>query len=296
MNYQKKHPETIRIITSDHNVGTRQNGLRTLRACRGKYIAICEGDDYWHALNKLQVQYNYLINHPEYGLIKTDYDVYDTRTGIHRRNVLHNRYQTFDSKVDSIAIFLSILDKRFFPRSCTVMVVKKLLDQVISSDAELHRSNRFLMGDTQKWSEIALLSKVHYIDLSTATYRISPGSASHAENIKRATEFSLSSADLRVYLSTKYGCRTSIVQRYWGRFLKQSLWYGILFRNIRIVRLSISAIPHLSIKIRFLSLAKFGGPMIYIMCYIALVYAMLSKFFKRGKLTDPTFDTGEKTA
>ena len=251
LNYQKKHPDIIRIITSDQNVGGRQNGLRTLRACRGKYIAICEGDDYWLEPKKLQIQYNFLNNHPEYGLVKTDFDAYDTKLGIHRRNVVHRRYRTFNSHIEPMAIFLSILDQRYFPRSCTVMVVKQLLDQVISSDAELHRSNRFLMGDAQKWSEIALLSKVHYIDLSTATYRYLMNSTNSRGNIIGRAAFFLSWADLRLYLAVKHGCPKAVIQYYWEHFLRQALWYGVLSMTPSIINTASSAMPNLSIKQRF---------------------------------------------
>lgn len=54
--YQKKHPEIIRMITSDKNVGMMENDRRTFRAARGKYVACCEGDDYWCDPNKLQKQ------------------------------------------------------------------------------------------------------------------------------------------------------------------------------------------------------------------------------------------------
>lgn len=58
--YQAKHPDLIRVITSDHNVGMQANFVRTLNACQGKYIALCEGDDYWTEPYKLQKQVDFL--------------------------------------------------------------------------------------------------------------------------------------------------------------------------------------------------------------------------------------------
>ncbi|MFC2087702.1 glycosyltransferase, partial [Bacteroidota bacterium] len=54
--YAKKNPDKIRVITADYNVGRKANGLRCINASRGKYMAICEGDDYWTDPNKLQKQ------------------------------------------------------------------------------------------------------------------------------------------------------------------------------------------------------------------------------------------------
>ena len=60
--YQKRYPALIRIITSDHNVGASANFLRALNTCRGEYIAICEGDDYWIDPTKLMKQATALKN------------------------------------------------------------------------------------------------------------------------------------------------------------------------------------------------------------------------------------------
>lgn len=54
--YQKKFPGLIRVLTARRNVGMNTNGDRCLKACRGKYVAICEGDDYWTDPNKLSTQ------------------------------------------------------------------------------------------------------------------------------------------------------------------------------------------------------------------------------------------------
>jgi len=56
--YARKYPELIRTVTSDSNVGMAANARRTAMACKGEYVAICEGDDYWIDPLKLQKQYD----------------------------------------------------------------------------------------------------------------------------------------------------------------------------------------------------------------------------------------------
>ncbi|MFB6466856.1 glycosyltransferase [Cytobacillus sp. Hz8] len=63
--YANQYPGKIRVITSEHNVGAIENFLRLHQNSRGKYIAICEGDDYWIDQFKLQKQVDYMESHPE---------------------------------------------------------------------------------------------------------------------------------------------------------------------------------------------------------------------------------------
>ncbi|MDK0896073.1 glycosyltransferase [Clostridium perfringens] len=58
--FQKKYPNKIRLIEGEKNIGARQNGMRAHNNSLGKYVAICEGDDYWTDCNKLQKQINYM--------------------------------------------------------------------------------------------------------------------------------------------------------------------------------------------------------------------------------------------
>lgn len=54
--YAARYPDRIRLVTSEHNVGMRANYRRTIEACRGRYVAICDGDDWWCDPEKLERQ------------------------------------------------------------------------------------------------------------------------------------------------------------------------------------------------------------------------------------------------
>lgn len=66
--YEKKYSNIIKLLSSEKNLGAMSNLIRTLKACQGKYIALCEGDDYWTDPCKLQKQVDFLDNNPDYSL------------------------------------------------------------------------------------------------------------------------------------------------------------------------------------------------------------------------------------
>lgn len=58
--YALKYPNYIKTILREQNIGMMNNFIDVLSQCKGKYIAICEGDDYWTNDSKLQIQADYL--------------------------------------------------------------------------------------------------------------------------------------------------------------------------------------------------------------------------------------------
>lgn len=69
--YQRKHPEVIHLIlhpTRYAGVAGRLNNITNLYACRGQYIAMLNGDDYWISPDKLQTQVSFLDQHPDYAI------------------------------------------------------------------------------------------------------------------------------------------------------------------------------------------------------------------------------------
>ena len=64
------HPKgyLIKYFRHEKNIGMMTNFLFALKECKGKYIALCEGDDYWTDSLKLQKQVDFLENNNDYNL------------------------------------------------------------------------------------------------------------------------------------------------------------------------------------------------------------------------------------
>ena len=72
LNYQRKNPDKIRIFLSKKPLNDGKSGrlnfVRNLKACRGEYVALLDGDDYWTAPHKLQKQVDFLDDNPRYAI------------------------------------------------------------------------------------------------------------------------------------------------------------------------------------------------------------------------------------
>ena len=66
--YAEQYPEIIVPIYQEKNQYSQRVSISReimLPRSRGKYFAICEGDDFWTNINKLQKQFDYMESHPE---------------------------------------------------------------------------------------------------------------------------------------------------------------------------------------------------------------------------------------
>jgi glycosyltransferase involved in cell wall biosynthesis len=174
LDYQKRHPDRIRLRLAKTNLYRQKikQSVGVWQACRGKYLAVCEGDDYWTDPYKLQKQVDFLESHCECALcFHAAYAHYqDTfrSPGILRPYPVRNFYSLRD-----------LLVKNFVPNLTTMTrsgLFKDLpdwyFDQYIG-DWPLHLLN-------------ARYGAIGYIDEPMAVYRIhSGGIFSGATDIQR---------------------------------------------------------------------------------------------------------------
>ncbi|MCI5055370.1 glycosyltransferase [Phaeodactylibacter sp.] len=77
--YAERYPDKIRLFLHERANNIHINGsptgrfnfLYNLFSAKGEYIALCEGDDYWVDIHKLQKQYDFLESNLEYVLVKS---------------------------------------------------------------------------------------------------------------------------------------------------------------------------------------------------------------------------------
>ncbi len=64
--YAQNHSDVIRLFLRENNLGAARNAYELLLSARGKYLAFCEGDDYWTDSEKLAIQVRFLEENPEF--------------------------------------------------------------------------------------------------------------------------------------------------------------------------------------------------------------------------------------
>jgi len=218
--YAEAHPDVIRVVTSESNVGMKANGRRTTQACRGKYLAWCEGDDYWHRDDKLQLQVAYLEAHDDCTLVHSDCDFYVQSTG--------EQFPSWDSRrglaPHENPTVADLLRGKYAIRTCTACARLDVIRDLVASDRETYGPDaRFLMGDTQLWAGLISRGKTHFFPESLATYRFLPESASRSRSYIQQQRFHCSAADLRLHIAKRHGLDKSEVAHYQRKLAKQQL-------------------------------------------------------------------------
>lgn len=198
--YAARHPQRIRLITSEQNVGARANSARVRAACRGKYVAPCEGDDYWHNPDKLQQQVDYLEAHPECGMVHTDADFLYVKDG--RRLAAWHRQEGM-LKTEG-GLFMNLLARTYRVITCTVCARADAFERAQSEPSFVEGRNWFVMGDTPIWLELARRMEFGYLDTSTATYRVLPESATNSDDPAKKLRFWMGMLAMRHHYMEHY--------------------------------------------------------------------------------------------
>lgn len=192
LEYAEKYPNIIKPIIETENQYSKGHGilrkfLDTL--LKGKYIAWCEGDDYWVDPLKLQKQVDFMEEHPDYGLIHTMFD----STPIRRfsTNVPLNLEDNY---------LIDLLKRQYTIGSLTALYRRSLYESI----PKYYMIYDFGRRDYPLWIELAHESKIKYLPDCTAVYRILENSMSHSKDTESEIRFHKLGWDCAAFYAKKY--------------------------------------------------------------------------------------------
>lgn len=153
--YELKYPDIIKPIYQTQNqyskgilISRKYNYSRA----KGKYIAMCEGDDYWTDPDKLQRQIDLLENNKNISL--------STENGLVKNSIENTEYLFNDETKESYYTAYEMVQSRRFPTASAVF----LKDYILSN------TKYKLSHDTATWVFLSTKGKVHYYPIVSSVY------------------------------------------------------------------------------------------------------------------------------
>jgi len=197
--YQGKNPALLNCIFQNENQYSKKDGSlenAIFGMPMGKYVALCEGDDYWIDPYKLQKQVDFLEKNDEYGLVHHEADYLFQKNG----KIIKNHHQINEIYPSNGFVFEELLSNNniYTP---SVMFKASLLDYFMAIDADIR--SQFLMGDYAMWLEFSQHCKFHYLSESMATYRVLENSASKTTSYEKDMLFLNSYFDIKLFFMNR---------------------------------------------------------------------------------------------
>ena len=222
--YAQRYPHIIKLVSPENNVGAWENDRRTTNACTGKYVAICEGDDFWTDTRKLQKQIDFLEANPDYGMVHCDFSNKIGRILV--RNVWKNR------QIPQGDVFQELVLENFVV-TATVCMRNDLLQEICIYSAD--KTKKWIMGDYPLWLEIASKMKIGFITDDMATYRVHSNSVSHNLDLEGSYKFFTDRYDIKRYFANQYGAKhlNPIIE---DNYHKELLKFSIFMKNCNLRR------------------------------------------------------------
>jgi len=220
--YQRKN-NIIKLLPSEINLGIIPNFIRTLNSCSGKYIAICEGDDYWIDPLKLQKQLDYLERNLNVSFVATNYSIYDEKTNQTKKVATSKRID-----------FYTLLKRKNQIPTLTTCIKSEYIFDYIREINPLEKN--WPVGDYPLWLYLSQKGKIGVIPEYTANYNKRQNSACHYTDKKKQYQFYLNVIDIARFYSNKYGTSTSIEKRIKRNKIDTLINYGYSLKNEKLMR------------------------------------------------------------
>ena len=190
--YEKEYPSIIKgVYLPENYYSQRKSKLGLLKPfdATAKYVAICEGDDYWTDEYKLQKQVDFLEAHDDFVLCCTAFTLtYDGRED--DKTVV---------RFDKDEIRLEDLLQEYWIGTLTTVLKSELFTAFRRPFDDLP------MSDLPLWCFLAMKGRIKYLPDVTANYRQLSTSACHFVDPKKQYKFRLDAMRVREYYAQAAG-------------------------------------------------------------------------------------------
>lgn len=196
--YEIKYPSIIKAVYEDENQLSKHNRFVILHMLnektKGKYIASCEGDDYWIDNYKLQKEVDYLEKHPECSLVLTScYEEYGN--GVREEN------RPFD-KSGILSHEDVILEKKKLPPTCSM---------IFPSIYEINMPDFYKLapvGDKPRRLYLNTVGYIYFLDEITCVHR-NDVNGSFAKRVSNDADYAKYIYDGMIEFYNKYNEHTN---------------------------------------------------------------------------------------
>lgn len=154
--YAERFPGKVTLVAHDSNVGIPRNFLDAHKACKGEYIAMCDGDDYWCNPRKLAIMVEFMDANPDYSL--AFHKVINSYEHNHTKSFSNGAQKSSDYTLADLCRGNFITNcSSLFRRSCCP-TPPEWINDVLLCDYIMHLIN-------------AMHGKIRYFNRSWAVYR-----------------------------------------------------------------------------------------------------------------------------
>lgn len=170
--YARKYPDIIKPIYESENQYSKRDGSLSRiinAACKGKYIATCEADDYWTDPYKLQKQVDILEADPNVSMVYTAFRTVDSNGDFMPRPI-YEKYKEISFSGD---ILCQLISSGNFIMTLTTCIRRDVYESDIIKQSQIGL-------DYLLFLTAASMGKAAYLPEETGCYRYSPQSEMNA--------------------------------------------------------------------------------------------------------------------
>lgn len=227
LEYAKKYPDIIVPIIETENLFSQKKLEKTMnehiKRTGCKYVAICEGDDWWTDDMKLQKQVDYMESHPNCVMCYTDCDVYFAKDKQWTRNSISN------NEMRPMCFIDQLLDAQY------IAPMTWLVKRELHGSYDDYEDNHYAMS-----MDLYNHGDVHFLQDNTAVYCVHDGTVANQRSKNKIWKYTKGIFYTGLEYIKKYNCSDEIKHRFKLKYYLEILPEAIAAKDFNFVKDSLT--------------------------------------------------------